>query len=275
VTEAPAPHFISSRLRSLFLENTHVFDMRSATHFQIKVWSGTMTGRILYGETPLDLIEAYTEYAGRMRVLPDWVHNGVIVASQGGMQAANKKLAELRQASVPLAGFWIQDWVGIRVTSAGQQLWWDWRLDENYYPQWRELVADLEKDGARMLIYINPFLSNAAGHDALFKEAQANGYLVKKADDSPYLIKNTDFFAASRSQQSGNADLDQGDHQDRAYRQGRRFARPSKKRAAATTLCSSTAPVSRRARNSRPCSGSAIRWRPGTNTTVSRLPSSG
>lgn len=196
MTEAPAPHFISSRLRSLFLENTHVFDMRSATHFQIKVWSGTMTGRILYGETPLDLIEAYTEYAGRMRVLPDWVHNGVIVASQGGMQAANKKLAELRQASVPLAGFWIQDWVGIRVTSAGQQLWWDWRLDENYYPQWRELVADLEKDGARMLIYINPFLSNAAGHDALFKEAQANGYLVKKADGSPYLIKNTDFFAA-------------------------------------------------------------------------------
>ena len=124
VTEAPAPHFISSRLRSLFLENTQysVFDMRSATHFQIKVWSGTMTGRILYGETPLDLIEAYTEYAGRMRVLPDWVHNGVIVASQGGMQAATKKLAELRQASVPLAGFWIQDWVGIRVTSAGQQL---------------------------------------------------------------------------------------------------------------------------------------------------------
>ncbi|MGD0421014.1 MAG: hypothetical protein ABSA68_15760 [Xanthobacteraceae bacterium] len=76
MTEAPAPHFISSRLRSLFLENTQysVFDMRSATHFQIKVWSGTMTGRILYGETPLDLIEAYTEYAGRMRVLPDWVH---------------------------------------------------------------------------------------------------------------------------------------------------------------------------------------------------------
>jgi alpha-glucosidase len=120
----------------------------------------------------------------------------VIVASQGGMQSATKKLAELRQASVSLAGFWIQDWVGIRVTSAGQQLWWDWRLNENYYPQWRELVADLEKDGARMLIYINPFLSNAAGHDALFEEAQANGYLVKKADGSPYLIKNTVFFAA-------------------------------------------------------------------------------
>ena len=31
--------------------------MRQADHIDIKVWSATMTGRILYGETPLDLIE--------------------------------------------------------------------------------------------------------------------------------------------------------------------------------------------------------------------------
>src|SRR5579862_704299 len=87
VTEAPAPHFITSRLRSLFLENTEysVFDMRAVAHAEVKVWSGTMVGRILFGETPLDLVEAYTEYAGRMRELPDWVNNGVIVGLQGGM----------------------------------------------------------------------------------------------------------------------------------------------------------------------------------------------
>jgi sulfoquinovosidase len=198
VTEAPAPHFISSRLRSLFLENTEysVFDMRQAEAFEIKVWSGTMTGQILYGETPLDLIEAYTAYAGRMRVLPDWVHSGVIAGLMGGTQSVRKKLATMRQAGVPLAGLWLQDWVGVRITSAGTQLWWNWQLDENYYPQWRELVADLESSGARMMIYINPFLSNAKGHDTLFREAEARGYLVKKADGAPYLIKNTDFSAA-------------------------------------------------------------------------------
>lgn len=46
-----------------------------------------------------------------------------------------------------------------------------------------------------MLTYINPFLSNAEGHDALFAVARDRGYLVKKADGTPYLIKNTDFFA--------------------------------------------------------------------------------
>jgi alpha-glucosidase len=197
VTEAPAPHFISSRLRSLFLENTEysVFNMRAARHAEIKVWSGVMTGRILFGDTPLDLIEAYTEYAGRMRVMPDWIHNGAIVASQGGMEAARKIFDECVKADVPLAGMWMQDWVGIRITFAGQQLWWNWRLDESYYPQWHELAAALEKRGGRMLIYINPFLCNTEGHDELFKEAAEKGYLVKTAAGAPYLIKNTTFFA--------------------------------------------------------------------------------
>jgi sulfoquinovosidase len=198
VTQAPAPHFISSRLRSLFLENTQysLFNLRTATHFEIKVWSGTMTGRILYGETPLDLIEAYTEYAGRMRALPDWVHNGVLAGVMGGTKLVRKKLAALREAGVPLAGLWIQDWCGAHTTSAGTQLWWNWRLDEARYPHWQELVADLKDDGARMLIYINPFLTDAPGHDRFFLEAKANDYLVKNAGGRPYLIKNTDFSAA-------------------------------------------------------------------------------
>jgi alpha-glucosidase len=197
-TECPAPHFITSRLRSMFLENTEysTFDMRHADRLEIKVWSATMTGRILYGETPLDLIEAYTEYSGRMRALPDWIHNGVIVSVQGGTRIVRDKLAALNKGDIPIAGLWIQDWPGLRVTSAGKQLWWDWKLDEAYFPGWKQLVDDLAAQGARMLTYINPFLSIEAGHDALFAEGKAKGYLVETADGSPYLIKNTNFSAA-------------------------------------------------------------------------------
>ena len=174
ITEAPAPHFISSRLRSMFLENTEysVFDMRPADRADIKLWSGAMRGQIVYGRTPLELIEAYTEYAGRMRVLPGWVHGGVIVAVQGGSESVRGKLDALRKAGVPLAGLWIQDWSGIRDTSVGKQLWWNWKLDESFYPGWNAIVADLETNGARMLIYINPFLANTPGHDTLFKEGE-------------------------------------------------------------------------------------------------------
>ena len=126
VTECPAPHFISTRLRSLFLENLEysTFDLRRSDQFDVKVWSGVMTGRILYGRTPLELIAAYTDYAGRMRPLPDWVHQGLIAGLQGGTEVVRAKLAKLKEAEVPLAGLWLQDWCGARTTDAGKQLWW-------------------------------------------------------------------------------------------------------------------------------------------------------
>jgi alpha-glucosidase len=198
VTEAPAPHYLTSHLRSLFLENTEysTFDMRQSDQIEIKVWSATMTGRILYGRTPLELIEAFTEYSGRMRVLPDWIHEGLILGTQGGTEVVRRKIDTANKAGIPLAGVWLQDWPGVRVTATGRQLWWNWQLDESYYPGWRELVADLERQGARMLTYINPFLSTEDGHNSLYTEAVARGYLVRKADDSPFLNRNTTFSAA-------------------------------------------------------------------------------
>ena len=196
-TEAPAPHYLTSLRRSLFLENSEysLFDLTRADRVEVTVFSDDVTGRILYGRTPLDLIEAYTSYAGRMRELPDWVHEGAVVAVQGGTARAEQKLGALNSAGVPLAGFWIQDWPGKRVTSVGSQLWWDWRLDEKLYPKWDGLVDSLAEQDARMLLYVNPFLTNAPGHDELFSEAQKAGYLVRQQNGAPYLIKNTDFYA--------------------------------------------------------------------------------
>jgi alpha-glucosidase len=196
-TGAPAPQYITTKLQSLFLENKEygVFDLRYADRVEIKLFANTMTGRILYGKTPLDLIEEYTSYSGRMRVLPDWVHQGVIVGVQGGTQSVQQKLAQLDRAGVPLAALWIQDWSGRRVTPAGSQLWWNWRLDESFYPGWADLVASLARRNARMMIYLSTFLSNTSGHDSLFREAEKAGYLVKQADGTPYLIRNTDFYA--------------------------------------------------------------------------------
>jgi alpha-glucosidase len=196
-TEAPAPQYITTKLRSLFLENKEysVFDLRYADRVEIKLFANAMTGRIVYGETPLNLIEEYTAYAGRMRRLPDWMSEGVIVGLQGGTAEVQRKLATLDKAGVPLAALWIQNWVGRRVTSIGSQLWWNWRLDESYYPDWANVVSGLKQRGVRMMIYINPFLVNASGHDEQFQEAEKAGYLVKQSDGTPYLIRNTDFSA--------------------------------------------------------------------------------
>ncbi|GAA1854064.1 alpha-glucosidase [Pseudonocardia ailaonensis] len=197
-TEVSVPHYLTTANRSLFLESSEycVFDWRAADYVEIELNAPTMTGRILHGTDPLSLIEAYTVYSGRMRPLPDWIHEGAIIAVQGGSAIAQSTLDTVVNADIPLSAFWIQDWVGVRTTPVGQQLWWDWKLDPQQYPDWSGLVAALQaRRGARVMIYINPFLANQPGHDELYQQAQQNGYLVRKADGTPVAIPSSNFSA--------------------------------------------------------------------------------
>ena len=93
----------------------------------------------------------------------------------------------MKAAGVPLAGLWLQDWCGARITDAGKQLWWDWRLDTGYYPGWDALAAEVAALGGRMLVYINPYLCRQPGHDTLYRQALAQGYLVQEQDGTPFL----------------------------------------------------------------------------------------
>ena len=195
------PQYISNHNKSLFLENTDysVFDLTDANQVSVRVFSGEVTGRVLAGDSMLQLIERFTAYTGRMRPLPDWFNEGAVVGMQGGTEKVSEVLAELKRRGTPIAGFWLQDWVGKRQTSFGSQLWWNWELDEDRYPNWSGLVDSIEAEGGRMLCYINPFLVDASPKGNvrrnLYEEAVANQYLVKKVDGSVYAVTNTDFDA--------------------------------------------------------------------------------
>ncbi|HPH95316.1 MAG TPA: alpha-glucosidase [Anaerolineaceae bacterium] len=200
-TYIAAPYYITSQMRGLFLENTEymVFDLRNAGRVHLQVFSAQLSGQILSGGAPAELIKAYTDYSGRMRPLPDWILNGAVVGMQGGTARVREVLAQLSASGAPLSAFWLQDWVGHRVTSFGRQLWWNWELDAERYPEWERLVADLKAQDIRTMIYISPFLVDVAQKAGvqrnLFKEAAELGYLVKNANGEPYLVQNTDFSA--------------------------------------------------------------------------------
>jgi alpha-glucosidase len=118
---------------------------------------------------------------------------------QGGTAKVREVLAQLDAQQVPLAGFWLQDWVGQRSTSFGKQLWWNWTLDQQHYPQWAQLNAELAGRGIRTLAYVNPFLVDVAERDDasrnLYQEALAAGFLVRGKDGAPLQLLNTSFSA--------------------------------------------------------------------------------
>ncbi|GAB4481392.1 MAG: alpha-glucosidase [Anaerolineae bacterium] len=198
---AGVPHYITSQMRSLFLRTYEyaVFDLRRYDRVQVELFSSDMTGTILYGESPADLIASYTAINGRMRPLPDWILGGAVVGMQGGTARVRQVYEQLKAHDVPVAAFWLQDWVGQRTTTFGKQLWWNWVLDSERYPGWGDLVADLEAGGVRVMTYTSPFLADVSEKPGvtrnLFAEAAEAGYLVRNAQGEPYLIENTSFSA--------------------------------------------------------------------------------
>ncbi len=192
-TYAVFPQYFTSLCRSLFLENTEIteFDMVRDDRVTIKLYGTRMKGRILNGDTPLDLIREYTEYAGRMPPLPDWINEGAVAGVQGGTQQVYDKLAGLEAWDTPMAGFWLQDWVGKRQTAFGSNLWWNWVLDEKQYPGWDEMIRTLRAKGIRVMTYINPYLADIGdpveGRPNLFREAVEGGYLVMDETGGPYI----------------------------------------------------------------------------------------
>ena len=165
----------------------------------VELFSDEITGRILYADSPLGLISEYTEYSGRMRRLPDWMYRGAIIGMQGGTAKVRDVHKQLKEQNTPIAGFWLQDWEGQRLTSFGKQLWWNWELDHDRYPEWDRMNRELKSEGIETLVYINPFLADVSEKENhrrnLFAEARDNGYLIKNRAGEPYLILNTSFSA--------------------------------------------------------------------------------
>jgi alpha-glucosidase len=200
---ASVPHYITSEMRSLFLENYEYssFDLREDDRVQVEVFSSRMRGQILSGNTPTELIELYTEYSGKMRPLPEWILGGAVVGLQGGTDKVLDVYDELEALGTPVAALWLQDWVGQRETSFGTQLWWNWELDEDHYRGWDQLREQLARDDVKLMTYIGPWLADDVTKKEnhrrnLFEEAAKNRYLVNNQDGEPYRVKTTDFSAA-------------------------------------------------------------------------------
>lgn len=140
----------------------------------------------------LEIIGQFSAFIGKQPNLPSWVHQGAIIASQGGTEALLKNVQVAIENQIPLAGVWSQDWSGNIVTKFGYQVYWNWQVHENLYPKLKEKIQELDKQGIAFLGYINTFLKE---NTKLYLEAKDLGYFVLNQQMQVYHIKSTTFQA--------------------------------------------------------------------------------
>ncbi|RSV17285.1 alpha-glucosidase [Sphingomonas sp. ABOLG] len=191
-TNYPQPTYLSSRRYALHVDTTaySCFDFRDADAPAIEVWEIPARIELFAATRFADLVTQLSTRFGRQPLLPEWAYAGAILGLKDGANSFDR-MEKIIAAGAVVTGLWCEDWVGLRVTSFGKRLFWDWKANEARYPHLRQKIAELNERGIRFLGYVNPYL---AVDGSLYVEAAEAGYLALKLDaDEPYLVDFGEF----------------------------------------------------------------------------------
>ncbi len=191
-TNYPQPTFLTSRWLAVHCtaEAYSVIDCSDPAFHRFEVWSGASTFELYAADGPQDLVGQLSTRFGRQPPLPDWAIGGAIVGLKDGARSF-ERLDSFIKAGAAVSGLWCEDWAGIRETSFGRRLFWDWRRDRQRFPDLPERIAALQARGIRFLAYANPYL---AVDGILFEQAREAGHFCLKQDsDEVYLVDFGEF----------------------------------------------------------------------------------
>lgn len=192
-TNYPQPTFLSSRLFACHLESSaySVLDFTDPATHRIEVWQCDVHLRFFHAADLQALVGTVARhFAPEQPLLADWATEGAIVGLKDGARSL-ERLDSILAAGAQVSGLWCEDWVGIRQTSFGRRLFWDWRWSEARYPALPQRIAELGERGIRFLGYVNPYLAVDGGQ---YAEAAAGGHLALRQDsDEPYLVDFGEF----------------------------------------------------------------------------------
>jgi alpha-glucosidase len=190
-TNYPQPTYLSSRRYALHVETTaySAFDFRRDSFHEIEIWAVPERLELTARATFISLVEAMAERFGRQPPLPEWVYGGAIIGLKDGANSF-ERLERIIAAGTKVSGLWCEDWVGLRHTSFGARLFWDWKANDDRYPALRQRIAELQDRGIRFLGYVNPYL---AVDGSLFPEAEAAGYFATDENGKTALVDFGEF----------------------------------------------------------------------------------
>ena len=191
-TNYPQPTYLSSRRYALHVDTTAftAFDFRHGAFHEIEAWGIPRRIELWAAERFTALVSALSSHFGRQPPLPEWVRSGAIIGLKEG-ERSFERLERFAAAGAAISGLWCEDWVGVRETSFGTRLFWDWKWNARRYPGLDRRIAALHARGIRFLGYVNPYL---CVDGSLYPHAAAAGLLVRRLDrDEPYLVDFGEF----------------------------------------------------------------------------------
>jgi sulfoquinovosidase len=192
-TNYPQPTVLMARWHAVHLNESCYSVVDATDGLTFEIWRNSATFRLFAADGPAALVGALSAHFGRQPPLPDWAIGGAIVGLKSGASSFDR-LEKFIDAGASVSALWCEDWAGIRETTFGRRLFWDWQLGERSagrYPDLCAKIAGLNARGIHFMAYANPYLSVDGD---LYAEAEAGGHFALRRDcDEPYLVDFGEF----------------------------------------------------------------------------------
>lgn len=174
------PFYITSKGYGVFINHPGEVEIEVGSEKGSKVGVSVADERlqyfVIYGPTPLEVLEKYTLLTGRPGLPPSWTFGLWLSTSfltKYDEKTVSGFLAGMKErdcdvAVLHLDCFWM-----------AQYEWTSFTFDPDNFPDPKEYLISLKKQfGVKICLWINPYISQFA---ATFKEGVKGGYLIKRA----------------------------------------------------------------------------------------------
>ncbi|KAA1471237.1 alpha-glucosidase [Dentipellis sp. KUC8613] len=136
---------------------------------------------VIYGQTPLEILERYTRMTGRPALLPSWTFGLWLSTSfltsydsktvAGFLQGMQDRKCNVRVFHLDC--FWMK-----------QYEWCSFTFDPDNFPNPEKYLSEIkEKYGVKICVWINPYISQLS---PIFDEGVKGGYFIKRKDGTPW-----------------------------------------------------------------------------------------
>ncbi len=190
-TNYPQPTFLTSRKLAVHLQTTaySVFDFTAPDEHVLEVWAVPDRLEFFAANNVPDLVTQLSTRFGRPPRLPDWIMSGAVIGLKEGLRSF-ERLETFLAAGTIVSALWCEDWSGVRQTSFGTRLFWDWHWNPARYPDLPARIKALSERGIRFMGYTNPYLCTDGTQ---FPEAEALGLLARNAHGETYHVDFGEF----------------------------------------------------------------------------------
>ncbi|KAJ8515514.1 hypothetical protein ONZ45_g7061 [Pleurotus djamor] len=177
------PFYITNRGYGVFINHPGEVEVEvgseKVSRVGVSVADKSLEYFIIYGESPLEILEKYTRMTGRPAVLPAWTFGLWLSTSfltnyssetvSGFLQGMKDRSCDVRVFHLDC--FWMK-----------QYEWCSFTFDPDNFPDPKAYLSGIkEKYGVKICVWINSYISQLS---PIFKEGAREGYFIKRTDGS-------------------------------------------------------------------------------------------